>query len=92
MLSVDGRTYMFLAPWMAIWPGVALAVTVYGVNMFGDAVRDILDPRLRGDAGRYGLRAKRAMAQTEGDRNDGDAHVTEPPEPAGVKGGDRKNN
>ncbi len=38
---------------MAIWPGVALAVVVYGINMLGDAVRDILDPRLRGGLGRF---------------------------------------
>jgi len=54
MLSGGGRRYMLLAPWMAIWPGVALAVVVYGLNMLGDAVRDILDPRLRGGLGRYG--------------------------------------
>ena len=54
MLSVDSRRFMFRAPWMAIWPGLALAIVVYGVNMFGDAVRDILDPRLRGGVGRYG--------------------------------------
>jgi len=58
MLSGIGRTYMFLAPWMVIWPGLALAAVVYGVNMFGDAIRDLLDPRLRGGAGRYGVRAK----------------------------------
>jgi len=33
---------MFLAPWMVIWPSLALASVVYGVNMFGDAVRDYL--------------------------------------------------
>jgi peptide/nickel transport system permease protein len=44
---------MFLAPWLAIWPGVALTVVVYGVNVFGDAMRDLLDPRLRGGLGRY---------------------------------------
>jgi len=60
MLSGSGRTYMFRAPWMAIWPGLALAMAVYGINMFGDAVRDLLDPRLRGGAGRYGTRAKRS--------------------------------
>lgn len=54
MLSGAGRTYMTQAPWLAIWPGLALAVVVYGVNMFGDAVRDLLDPRLRGGAGRFG--------------------------------------
>jgi len=60
MLSLSGRAYMFLAPWMAIWPGLALAIVVYGINMFGDALRDILDPRLRGGTGRYGVRAKRS--------------------------------
>ena len=55
MLGGSGRRYMFLAPWMVIWPGLALAVVVYGVNMFGDALRDILDPRLRGGSGRYGV-------------------------------------
>ncbi len=59
MLGGAGRYYMHLAPWMAIWPGLALATVVYGVNMFGDAVRDILDPRLRGGIGRYGVRVKK---------------------------------
>jgi len=59
MLSGVGRSYMFQAPWMALWPGVALATVVYGINMFGDAVRDLLDPRLRGGVGRYGVRVKK---------------------------------
>jgi len=54
MLSGVGRIYMLQAPWMVIWPGLALATVIYGINMFGDSVRDILDPRLRGGAGRYG--------------------------------------
>lgn len=54
MLSGTGRQYMLQAPWMALWPGLALAVVVYGVNMLGDAVRDLFDPRLRGGLGRYG--------------------------------------
>jgi len=54
MLSSEGRRYMYMAPWLAIWPGLALAIVVYGVNMLGDAVRDILDPRLRGGLGSYG--------------------------------------
>jgi len=58
MLSGSGRTYMFQSPGMAIWPGVALALVVYGVNIFGDAVRDLLDPRLRGGVGRYGVTEK----------------------------------
>jgi peptide/nickel transport system permease protein len=58
MLSGSGRSYMFIAPWLAIWPGIALALAVYGINMLGDAVRDILDPRLRGGIGRYGRQTK----------------------------------
>ncbi len=50
MLSGSGRTYMFRAPWMAIWPGVAISLAVFGFNMLGDALRDVLDPRLRGSA------------------------------------------
>ncbi len=53
MLSTSGRTYMMTAPWLAVWPGLALTVVVYGINMFGDALRDLLDPRLRGGLGRY---------------------------------------
>lgn len=48
MLSGIGREYMFMAPWMAIWPGVAISLAVFGFNMLGDALRDLLDPRLRG--------------------------------------------
>jgi peptide/nickel transport system permease protein len=48
MLSGSGRTYMYKAPWMAIWPGVAISLVVFGFNMLGDALRDVLDPRLRG--------------------------------------------
>ncbi|GAG58186.1 unnamed protein product [marine sediment metagenome] len=59
MLGGSGRDYMLQAPWMVIWPGVALSTVVYGVNIFGDAVRDLLDPRLRGGVGRYGVKAKK---------------------------------
>ncbi len=54
MLSGTGRQYMLQAPWMCLWPGLALAVVVWGINMLGDAIRDIIDPRLRGGLGRYG--------------------------------------
>ncbi len=54
MLSGNARRYMFQAPWTALWPGLALALVVYGINMLGDGLRDILDPRLRGGLGRYG--------------------------------------
>ena len=48
LLSREGRQYMEQAPWLALWPGLCLTVTVYCLNMFGDAMRDLLDPRLRG--------------------------------------------
>ena len=61
MLSREGRRYMEVAPWLAIWPGVCLTIVVYSLNMFGDAVRDLLDPRLRGGAGRLGADAARSV-------------------------------
>jgi len=48
MLSGSGRSYMQKAWWMATWPGVAISLAVFGFNMLGDALRDLLDPRLRG--------------------------------------------
>ena len=48
LLSREGRVFMEQAPWLALWPGLCLTITVYCLNMFGDALRDLLDPRLRG--------------------------------------------
>ena len=48
MLSGPAREYYAVAPWLAIWPGLAISLAVYGFNLFGDALRDVLDPRLRG--------------------------------------------
>lgn len=48
MLSTAGIVHMLRAPWLALWPGVALSLAVFSANMLGDALRDILDPRLRG--------------------------------------------
>ncbi|HLC30670.1 MAG TPA: ABC transporter permease, partial [Dehalococcoidia bacterium] len=54
MLSGVGRQYMYQAPWMVIWPGLAISAAVFGFNMLGDALRDLLDPRLRGaGSGRF---------------------------------------
>jgi peptide/nickel transport system permease protein len=43
----EARDVLFVAPWMAIWPGVAIAAAVLGWNLLGDGLRDLLDPRLR---------------------------------------------
>ncbi len=48
MLSLQGLDHMYQAPWIAVWPAVALSLAVFGFNMLGDALRDLLDPRLRG--------------------------------------------
>ncbi len=47
MLSVDGRIYMLAAPWLLAAPAFSLTLVVFATNMFGDALRDELDPRLR---------------------------------------------
>ena len=52
MLSREGRRFMEQAPWLALWPGLCLTIVVYSFNMLGDAMRDLLDPRLRGGGGR----------------------------------------
>ena len=54
MLGGAGVTYMYRAPLLAIWPGLALSIVVYSTNMFGDALRDLLDPKLRGAGGSGG--------------------------------------
>lgn len=64
MLSMEGRVYMYEGWWLAIWPGVALSIAVYGISMWGDALRDLLDPRLRGGGGRF-TRGKKKKAEIE---------------------------
>ena len=61
MLSREGRQFMEIAPRLALWPGLCLTIVVYCLNMFGDAVRDLLDPRLRGGSGRLGADAARSV-------------------------------
>ena len=47
MLSESAAEYVRTAPWLVIFPGIAISLSVFGTNLFGDALRDILDPRLR---------------------------------------------
>jgi len=51
-MLLDATRALGVAPWMAVFPGAALAVTVLGVNLCGDGLRDALDPQLRRFAGR----------------------------------------
>ncbi|MEA2863458.1 MAG: peptide/nickel transport system permease protein, partial [Bradyrhizobium sp.] len=48
MLSESAAEYVRTAPWLVIFPGVAISLAVFGTNLLGDALRDILDPRQRG--------------------------------------------
>ena len=47
MLQGGAEEYASTAPWIAIFPGLAIALTVFGVSLFGDALRDVLDPKMR---------------------------------------------
>jgi peptide/nickel transport system permease protein len=47
MLSESAAEYVRIAPWLVIFPGIAISLAVFGTNLFGDALRDILDPRQR---------------------------------------------
>lgn len=48
MMSVEGRLYMLVDPWILVFPTLALGLVVFAMNMFGDALRDEIDPRMRG--------------------------------------------
>ena len=51
-MLAEGRGYIQRAPWLTIFPGVAIVIAVVGFNLMGDALRDVLDPTLRGPVGR----------------------------------------
>jgi peptide/nickel transport system permease protein len=50
-ILADGRLYLQQAPWLVLYPGGAIMLTIFGLNLLGDGLRDLLDPRLRGLAG-----------------------------------------
>jgi peptide/nickel transport system permease protein len=47
MLQGGAEEYATTAPWIAVFPGLAIALTVFGISLFGDALRDVLDPKMR---------------------------------------------
>lgn len=47
-ILADGRLYIQQAPWLVLFPGAAIMLTILGLNLFGDGVRDLLDPKIRG--------------------------------------------
>jgi peptide/nickel transport system permease protein len=44
----EGRLYLRQAPWLVLYPGAAIMVTILGLNLVGDGLRDLLDPKIRG--------------------------------------------
>ena len=53
---------MYTAPWIGLAPGLAITIMVFAAAMFGDGVRDILDPRLKGGMGSFSLKKIRRIA------------------------------
>jgi peptide/nickel transport system permease protein len=51
VILAEGRLYIQQAPWLVLYPGVAIMLTIFGLNLFGDGLRDLLDPKIRGLAG-----------------------------------------
>lgn len=49
-MLMDGKTAIETAPWLSIYPGLAILITVLGYNLLGESLRDIFDPRLKGDS------------------------------------------
>jgi peptide/nickel transport system permease protein len=49
-ILAEGRLYLQQAPWLVLYPGGAIMLTIFGLNLLGDGLRDLLDPRLRGIA------------------------------------------
>ncbi|MBI2158841.1 MAG: ABC transporter permease [Candidatus Rokubacteria bacterium] len=47
-ILAEGRLYIQQAPWLVLYPGAAIMLTVFGLNLLGDGLRDLLDPKLRG--------------------------------------------
>jgi peptide/nickel transport system permease protein len=48
VILAEGRLYIQQAPWLVIYPGLAIMLTIFGLNLFGDGLRDLLDPKIRG--------------------------------------------
>ena len=51
-MLAEGRRYLRQAPWLTRFPGAAIMPCILGLNLFGDGLRDLLDPKLRGAVGR----------------------------------------
>lgn len=62
LLTSQGRSKLYTAPWIGLIPGIAITLMVFAAAMFGDGVRDILDPRLKGGMGTFSVKKIRKIA------------------------------
>lgn len=53
MITNQGRSNMYVAPWLCLYPGILISLMVLAANLFGDGLRDVMDPRLKGGVGTY---------------------------------------
>lgn len=62
MITNQGRNNMFSAPYLCLFPGICITIMVLAANLFGDGLRDVMDPRLRGGVGTYDSRKIKKIA------------------------------
>ena len=62
MLTGQGRSNLYVAPWLALAPGIAITLMVFASAILGDGIRDILDPRLKGGTGSYNTKKIKKLA------------------------------
>lgn len=62
MITNQGRANMYVAPWLCLYPGILIGLMVLAANLFGDGLRDMMDPRLKGGVGSYSTEKIRKLA------------------------------
>lgn len=62
MITNQGRANMYTAPWLCLYPGILISLMVLAANLFGDSLRDVLDPRLKGGVGSYNTKKIEKLA------------------------------
>ena len=68
LITGSGKELMFSCPWLCIVPGVAITILTFSASMFGDAIRDLLDPRLKGGVGSYSSKKLKRIAARQAKR------------------------
>ena len=66
MITNQGRSNMYVAPWLCLYPGILITLMVLAANLFGDGLRDMMDPRLKGGVGSYSTEKIRKLAAKYG--------------------------